>query len=64
MPTCCALGFHHQERAQDPYFINTGNYRTGKQIDTLGGFYAKLVFETCGADFRRAVRLGLQGFPW
>ncbi len=23
-----------------PYFVNTGNYRTGAQIATLGKFYA------------------------
>ena len=23
-----------------PYFVNTGNYRTGKQLATLGKFYA------------------------
>ena len=26
-----------------PYFVNTGNYRTGGQIDRLGHFYATLV---------------------
>ena len=25
-----------------PYFVNTGNYRTGKQLATLGKFYARL----------------------
>ena len=34
-----------------PYFVNTGNYRTGKQIATLGKFYANLVKETCGNNF-------------
>ena len=34
-----------------PYFVNTGNYRTGAQINALGGFYAALVKETCGGDF-------------
>ena len=26
-----------------PYFVNTGNYKTGKQIAELGKFYAALV---------------------
>ena len=25
-----------------PYFVNTGNFRTGKQIATLGKFYAAI----------------------
>ena len=29
-----------------PYFVNTGNYRTGKQLATLGKFYARLIHET------------------
>lgn len=28
-----------------PYFINTGNYRTGSQICRLGGFYADCIAE-------------------
>ena len=31
-----------------PYFVNTGNFRTGKQIATLGKFYAALIKENCG----------------
>ena len=34
-----------------PYFVNTGNYKTGAQIAALGKFYAKLVKDTCGDDF-------------
>ncbi len=33
-----------------PYFVNTGNYKTGKQISTLGRYYAQLVKETLTAD--------------
>lgn len=33
-----------------PYFVNTGNYKTGKQIATLAKFYATLIKETCGAE--------------
>ncbi|MDO4551974.1 MAG: orotate phosphoribosyltransferase [Bacillota bacterium] len=28
---------------QSPYFINTGNYRTGSQAARLGGFYARCI---------------------
>ena len=34
-----------------PYFVNTGNFRTGKQIATLGKFYAALIKENCGDNF-------------
>lgn len=32
-----------------PYFINTGNYKTGSQADKLGQFYAKCIFENMEA---------------
>ncbi|MCI5897463.1 MAG: orotate phosphoribosyltransferase [Anaerovoracaceae bacterium] len=28
-----------------PYFVNTGNYKTGEQIGKLGGFYADCIIE-------------------
>ena len=34
-----------------PYFINTGNYKTGAQIARLGKFYAALIKEVCGENF-------------
>ena len=30
---------------KSPYFINTGNYRTGRQLAGLGGFYADCIME-------------------
>lgn len=48
---------------QTPYFVNTGNYRTGSQIDTLGKFYAKLVKETCGAEFDAMFGPAYKGIP-
>lgn len=30
---------------KSPYFINTGNYRTGRQLFRLGGFYADCIME-------------------
>ena len=29
-----------------PYFINTGNYRTGSQIAALGDWYARCIAES------------------
>jgi orotate phosphoribosyltransferase len=31
-----------------PYFINTGNYRTGPQIEQLGAFYAEAILDSLG----------------
>lgn len=33
-----------------PYFVNTGNYKTGAQISTLGKFYADLIQNTISSD--------------
>ena len=46
-----------------PYFVNTGNYRTGKQIDTLGKFYAQCIKETCGDDFTAMFGPAYKGIP-
>ncbi len=34
-----------------PYFVNTGNYKTGAQFATLSKFYADLVHETIGDGY-------------
>jgi len=36
---------------QTPYFVNTGNYKTGMQISKLGHFYAECINQSCGDDF-------------
>ena len=46
-----------------PYLINTGNYRTGKQIATLGKFYAQLVMEQCGDNFDCMFGPAYKGIP-
>jgi orotate phosphoribosyltransferase len=33
---------------KSPYFINTGNFRTGGQLAALGGYYAGHIRESCG----------------
>lgn len=35
---------------KSPYFVNTGNYKTGMQSARLGEFYAALIRDTLGAD--------------
>lgn len=33
-----------------PYFVNTGNYRMGRQLSMLGDFYAQCVHDTIGEE--------------
>lgn len=46
-----------------PYFVNTGNYKTGKQIATLGKFYARLIKETIGDNFDCMFGPAYKGIP-
>lgn len=46
-----------------PYFVNTGNYKTGKQIAELGRFYAKLIKETIGEEFDCMFGPAYKGIP-
>ncbi len=46
-----------------PYFVNTGNYRTGKQIAALSKFYAALIKEKCGEDFDCMFGPAYKGIP-
>ncbi len=46
-----------------PYFVNTGNFKTGKQIATLGKFYAALVKEACGDNFDCMFGPAYKGIP-
>lgn len=46
-----------------PYFVNTGNFRTGKQIATLGKFYAALIKENCGDNFGCMFGPAYKGIP-
>ncbi|MCV6609044.1 MAG: orotate phosphoribosyltransferase, partial [Campylobacterales bacterium] len=34
-----------------PFFINTGNYKNGRQLQKLGDFYAKAIKERFNDDF-------------
>ena len=46
-----------------PYFINTGNYRSGRQLATLGRFYAGLVQRTLGNGFSAMFGPAYKGIP-
>lgn len=46
-----------------PYFVNTGNYKTGKQIAILGKFYAALIKEVCGEEFDCMFGPAYKGIP-
>ncbi len=46
-----------------PYFVNTGNYKTGAQISKLGEFYADLVKETVGDEFDAMFGPAYKGIP-
>jgi len=47
---------------KSPYFINTGEYKTGKRIRTLGDFYAGLV-ENSGEKFDVLYGPAYKGIP-
>lgn len=46
-----------------PYFINTGNYKTGRQIATLGQFYADRIRDICGDGFDAIFGPAYKGIP-
>ncbi len=46
-----------------PYFVNTGNYKTGLQSSRLGEFYAAMVKETIGEEFDAMFGPAYKGIP-
>lgn len=46
-----------------PYFVNTGNYRTGGQISALGKFYADMIYEKCSNNFDAMFGPAYKGIP-
>lgn len=46
-----------------PFFINTGNYKTGEQIALLGEFYAKAIQSNIGRDFDVLYGPAYKGIP-
>ncbi|MDR1805720.1 MAG: orotate phosphoribosyltransferase [Clostridium sp.] len=48
---------------KSPYFINTGNFRTGSQLDALGKAYAAQVKQAVGDDFAAVFGPAYKGIP-
>ena len=48
---------------QTPYFINTGNYKTGGQSSRLGKFYAACIYETLKGEFDAMFGPAYNGIP-
>jgi orotate phosphoribosyltransferase len=46
-----------------PFFINTGNFKTGSQMSKLGEFYAKAINQHFGADFDVLFGPAYKGIP-
>lgn len=46
-----------------PFFVNTGNYRTGYQLNKLGEFYAKAIKENFKEDFDVLFGPAYKGIP-
>lgn len=46
-----------------PYFVNTGNYKTGLQSSRLGSFYAELIHETVDGEFEAMFGPAYKGIP-
>ncbi len=46
-----------------PFFINAGNYRTGRQLNLLGDYYAKAIKDQFGTDFQILFGPAYKGIP-
>jgi len=46
-----------------PFFINTGNYTTGRQLNRLGDYYAKAIKDEFGTDFDVLFGPAYKGIP-
>lgn len=46
-----------------PFFINSGNYRTGRQLNMLGDYYAKAIKDQFGTDFDILFGPAYKGIP-
>ena len=48
---------------QSPFFINAGAYITGSQLQKLGQYYAKAIYENYGSDFDVLFGPAYKGIP-
>ena len=46
-----------------PFFINTGNYRTGAQMHALGSFYARSIIDSVGRNIDVLFGPAYKGIP-
>ncbi|GMQ59150.1 orotate phosphoribosyltransferase [Vallitalea sediminicola] len=46
-----------------PFFVNTGNYRTGSQLSRLSEFYAKAIMDNFDEDFNVLFGPAYKGIP-
>ena len=46
-----------------PYFVNTGNYKTGEHIAKLGEFYAECIIQNTGKEFDLLYGPAYKGIP-
>ena len=46
-----------------PFFINAGNYKTGRQLNMLGDYYAKAIKDQFGTDFDILFGPAYKGIP-
>ncbi|PKM57199.1 MAG: orotate phosphoribosyltransferase [Firmicutes bacterium HGW-Firmicutes-3] len=46
-----------------PFFINAGNYKSGRQLSLLGDYYAKAIKENFGTDFQILFGPAYKGIP-
>ena len=46
-----------------PYFVNTGNYKTGAQIEALGKFYANFIVSAIKGEFDAMFGPAYKGIP-
>jgi len=46
-----------------PYFVNTGNFKTGSQLSRLAAFYADHIAEVMGEDFAALFGPAYKGIP-
>ena len=48
---------------QSPYFVNTGNYKTGSQLSKLGRYYAECLKENVGDEYDVLFGPAYKGIP-
>lgn len=66
MLRCNALRFGNfttKSGRKTPYFIDTGQYRTGSQIKRLSEFYASAIIDRMGSDFDVLFGPAYKGIP-